>query len=207
MQRSPEARENQQYEMTSLDGAQTFGLKGASLEMQCPGNANGKTKDAEKTAEFRPEEMDYDKGVGKIIANHNKDLPNGEENPEGACPVPEVVYDSLEMQQQIDVLRRLMCLMAVLLLVVFLTAGASLVLEVTATTGKTLSPNLANSSQGRELTRCGENVSFLELKLKITELEKALNLTGSHVKELRTELKMQKAVIANLTTQVKEILF
>jgi len=50
-------------------------------------------------------------------------------------------------------------------------------------------------------------VSFLELKLKITELEKALNLTGSHVKELRTELKMQKAVIANLTTQVKEILF
>jgi len=148
MQRSPEARENQQYEMTSLDGAQTFGLKGASLEMQCPGNANGKTKDAEKTAEFRPEEMDYDKGVGKIIANHNKDLPNGEENPEGACPVPEVVYDSLEMQQQIDVLRRLMCLMAVLLLVVFLTAGASLVLEVTATTGKTLSPNLANSSQG-----------------------------------------------------------
>ena len=48
-------------------------------------------------------------------------------------------------------------------------------------------------------------MSFPELKLKITELEGALNLTGSHVKELRTEVKMQKAVIANLTTQVQKI--
>ena len=34
--------------------------------------------------------------------------------------------------------------------------------------------------------------AFLELKLKITELEKALNLTVSHGKEPRTELNMQK---------------
>ena len=65
--------------------------------MQSSGNSHVQTKDAEKTAEFRPEEMDYDKGVGKIIANKNKDLPNGEEGPERAGPVPEVVYDSLEM--------------------------------------------------------------------------------------------------------------
>ena len=47
--------------------------------------------------------------------------------------------------------------------------------------------------------------AFLELKLKITELEKALNLTVSHGKEPRTELNMQKPVITNLTTEVKEI--
>ena len=35
-------------------------------------------------------------------------------------------------------------------------------------------------------------MSFPELKLKIDELERALNLTGSHVKDLRTELNMQK---------------
>lgn len=40
----------------------------------------------------------------------------------------------------------------------------------------------------------------------MTKLEKAFNLTGSHMKTLRTELKTQKAMIANLTTQVKEIL-
>ena len=55
-------------------------------------------------------------------------------------------------------------------------------------------------------TRCGETVLFPELKLKITKLEKSLNLTDSHMKTLRTELKTQKAMISNLTTQVKEIL-
>ena len=146
-QRSPEARENQQHEMIS-DGAQTFGLNGTSVEMQSSGKAIGKTTDGEKTEEFRSDEMDYDKGVGKIIANQNKDLLSGEEDPKGACPVSDVLYDSLGMQQQMNLLRRLMFLMAALLLVVFLTAVASLRLYVTATTGKTLSSNQANSSQG-----------------------------------------------------------
>ena len=142
MQRSPKADGNQ-YEMISKDGAQTFSLKQSE-------NANDKTKDAaKKTAWFRPVEMDYDKGAGKIIANENKDLPNGEEHPEGTCPAPEVVYNSPEVQQQIDLLRRLMCPMAVLLLVVFLTAVASLVLAVATTIAKTLNSNQASSSQGR----------------------------------------------------------
>ena len=59
---------------------------------------------------------------------------------------------------------------------------------------------------GGEPTTCRENVSFPVLKLKIAELEKALNLTGSHIKDLRTEpLNMQKVVIAYLTIRVKEI--
>jgi len=60
---------------------------------------------------------------------------------------------------------------------------------------------------GSNATRCGESLSLPELKLKITELERALNFIGSHVKDLRTELKMQKAVVTNLTTQVKDIKF
>lgn len=146
MQRSPETDGNQ-YEIISKDGPQTFDLKAASVETQS-GNANDKTKDAEKTTRFHPVEMDYDKGAGKIIANGKEDLPKGEEVPKGACPIPEVVYNSLEMQQQIGLLRRLMCAMAVLLLVVFLTAAASLVLAVATTIAKTLSSNHANSSQG-----------------------------------------------------------
>ena len=134
--------------MIAIDRAQTFGLKGTSAEIQSSGNANGKSKDAEETAEFRPQEMDCYKGVGKIIANQNKDLLSGEEDPKGACPVSDFVYDSLGMQQQMNLLRRLMCLMAALLLVVFLTAVASLVQYVTATTGNTLSSDQANSSQG-----------------------------------------------------------
>jgi len=47
-------------------------------------------------------------------------------------------------------------------------------------------------------------MSFSELKLKTTEMEKALNLTVSLVKELRADLNIQRAAIANLTTEVKE---
>ena len=161
MQRSPETDRNQ-YEMISIDGPQTFDLKATSVETQSE-NVNDKTKDAEKTAGFRPVEMDYDKGTGKIIANENKDFPNGEGHPEITCPVPEVVYNYLEMQQQIDLLRRLMCPMAVLLLVVFLTAVVSLVLAVATTIAKTLNSTQANSLQGMVafLTRNAIDKRFL----------------------------------------------
>ena len=157
MQRSPETVGNQ-YEMISIDGPRTLDLKAASVETQS-GNANDKTKDTEETAGFHPVEMDYDKGVGKIIANANKDLPNGEGRPEGACPVPKVLYNSLEMQQQIG---RLMCPMAVLLLVVFLTAAAGLVLAVAPTIAKTLSSNQANSSQGMVVSLTRNAISITD---------------------------------------------
>ena len=135
--------------MISIHSAETFNLKAARVETQS-GNDNDKTKDVKKTAAFRPVEMDYDKGVGKIIANEDKDLPNGEEHPEGACKVPEVVYNSLKTQQQIHLLCRLMCPMIVLLLAVFLTAAAGLALAVLdlKTIAETPSANQANSSQG-----------------------------------------------------------
>ena len=147
MQRSPETGGNQ-YQMISIDGAQTFDLNAASVETQS-GNANDKMKDVAETAAFRPVEMNYDKGFGKIIANENiKDLSNGEDKAEEACPASEVVYNSMEMQEQIHLLRRLMCPMAVLLLIVFLIAAAGLVLAVATTIAETPSSNQANSSQG-----------------------------------------------------------
>lgn len=79
MQRSPETDGNQ-YEVISKDDPQTFDLKAASVETQS-GNANDKMKDAEKTTQFHPVEMDYDKGAGKIIANGKEDLPKREEVP------------------------------------------------------------------------------------------------------------------------------
>ena len=112
------------------------------------------TKDEDTTAEFRLVDMDYNtERVDKIIAIKKKDLLNGEDDPEEACPVQEGVHDSLasmteEMQQRIHLLSRLMYLMSVLGLVVFLTALSSLVVAVATTTGKTPSSNQANSSQG-----------------------------------------------------------
>ena len=42
------------------------------------------------------------------------------------------------------------------------------------------------------------------MKIKISELEEALNLTRYQLDELRTELKTQKKAIANFTEQVRE---
>ena len=104
--------------------------------------------------------MDCAKAIDEIIRNKNKDLLNGEEDPE--VPVSEVVNDSQAatikgMQQQMDLFRRFMYLMAVVLLVVFLITVASLIKAVATMTGirKTLSSNQAISSQGKvdSLTR------------------------------------------------------
>ena len=46
---------------------------------------------------------------------------------------------------------------------------------------------------------------FPELKLRITKLEEALNLTDSHMKTLRTELKTQKAIIEKINVTGRDI--
>lgn len=149
MQRSPETHDNPQYEMTSIAGAHL--LKGTPVEMQSSGNASGETKDAEKTAEFRPEETGCDAGVDEIIAIENKYLPNREKKPE--VYRAEAVYDSVAtmtkaMHQQMDLFRRLMYLMTVLLLIVFLIAVSTPVLAVLMTTGKTFNSDQPTSPPG-----------------------------------------------------------
>lgn len=54
-------------------------------------------KDVEKIIWFYLVEMDYDKGVGKIIVNGKEDLLKGEEVLKGVCLILEVVYNFLEM--------------------------------------------------------------------------------------------------------------
>ena len=130
--------------------------------------------------------MDCAKVIDEIIRNKNKDLLNGEEDPE--VPVSEVVNDSQAatikgMQQQMDLFRRFMYLMAVVLLVVFLITVASLIKAVATMTGirKTLSSNQAISSQGKvdSLTR---NLTFsmndhYKTVLSVKVLDKIQNST------------------------------
>ena len=44
-----------------------------------------------------------------------------------------------------------------------------------------------------------------ELKEKVSELEKTLNLTRTQQDHLEVELKMQKKAVANFTTQVNTV--
>ena len=58
---------------------------------------------------------------------------------------------------------------------------------------------------GSTSTRCGESILFQELKVKISELEKALTLSRSQLDQLEVELETQKKAIANFTTQVTAV--
>lgn len=64
---------------------------------------------------------------------------------------------------------------------------------------------LSLETTGNTATRCGEGVSLQELKVKISELEEALNLTRSQLDHLKVEIKTQKKAIANFTTQVNVV--
>ncbi|KAJ7370661.1 hypothetical protein OS493_030775 [Desmophyllum pertusum] len=157
--------------------------------------------------EIRQIDMSYDGGVYEVIANNSKALPQDRKLPARRDP-REAVYDTLDTitqatQQQMDLFRRMMYLMTVLLLIVFLTAAASLALTVMMLiSGNTLSlhqPTSSPKTTSSGSTRCVERVSLQEMKIKISELEEALNLTRYQLDELRTELKTQKKAIANLT--------
>ena len=58
---------------------------------------------------------------------------------------------------------------------------------------------------GSTSTRCGESVLLQESKVKISELEEALNLSRSQLDKLEAELQTQKKAIANFTTQVNAV--
>lgn len=64
---------------------------------------------------------------------------------------------------------------------------------------------LSLETTGSTSTRCGESVSLQELKVKISELEEALNLTRSQLDHLKVELKTQKKAIVNFTNQVNVV--
>ncbi|KAL9953441.1 hypothetical protein ACROYT_G040862 [Oculina patagonica] len=187
MQRSTETLGDPQYEMSSIDSAHP--LKSADIEMQSTGKGTSETTEAEKTGAFPEAEVGYEGGVYEVIANDNKNLPKDEKKSERAS-LPETVYDSLAtmtqaMHQQMDLFRRMMYLMTVLLFMVFLTAAASLVLAVLIATGKALSSNQPTSSTGSESTKYVQRVEFEEMKAQMSELKEELNFTRHQLNELR----------------------
>ncbi|KAL9953439.1 hypothetical protein ACROYT_G040860, partial [Oculina patagonica] len=165
--------------------------------------------DVEKIVEIRQFNMGYDGGVYEVIANNGKNLPQDKKSPPGSDR-RDALYDVFNAitqatQQQMDLHRRMMYFMSVFLLIVFLTAVTSLALTfMMVKSGNALNLNKPTSSPetaGSGSTRCGESVSLQKMKIKISELEEALNLTRSQLEELGTELKTQNLAIANLTIQ------
>ena len=148
MQRSTKTQGNTEYEMSSIDSKNYF--KGSGMAMQSSGKGSSEKSDAEKGA-FREAEVDHEGGVQDVIANEERNLPNGKKKSEPAS-VQEAVYDSVAtitqaMHQQMALFRRMMYLMSVLLLIGFLTAAASVVLAA-LTSGKIFSWNQPTSSPG-----------------------------------------------------------
>lgn len=151
MQRTTETREKTHYEMSSFNGTHPF--KEADIALQSSGNGSSEITDADKTGAYRKEEEAYEEGVYEVIANETEIAPNDEMKSERA-PLPEAAtYDSVvtitqAMHQQMALFRRMVYLMSVVLLMVFLTAVACLVLTALMTTGKISCLNQTTSLPG-----------------------------------------------------------
>ena len=86
----------------------------------------------EKVPPEKPVQFDteYDVGVYEVVKRNNNDMPTQQIKQVSGLGQPDKVYDSITQttQQQIDSLRRTLRLMSLLLVIVCLTAVASLVL-------------------------------------------------------------------------------
>ena len=165
MQRPVKITENLRYEMTSFGETPRFGEKGTDTDRKTTGRANqkrakstptdnGGKKDIEKIVEIHQFDMNYDGRVYEVIANNGKDLPQGKKLPSRGDH-PEAMYEALNTitqatQQQMDLFRRMMYLMTVLMLIVFLTAATSLALTIMMVmSGNTLNSNQPTSPPGK----------------------------------------------------------
>ena len=114
---------------------------------------NRQQTDVEKIVEIRQFDMSYDGGVYEVIANSNA-LPQ-DEKPLSGSDRPDALYDALNSitqatQQQMDLNRRMMYFITVLLFIVFLTAATSLALTVQMLMSENSSiSNQPTSSPGR----------------------------------------------------------
>ena len=131
-------------------------MKGASLGIstESSGKSSSKTTDADNVNKFQQMELEYQGGGYEVIANENPNLPNKKKKPERDVSIPEALYDSVlatmtkAMHQQIDLFRRKIYCLAVILFMVFLIAAASLLLAVFLTTGKFLNSNQPTALPG-----------------------------------------------------------
>ena len=155
MKSSTESGETTSHEMSTI--GETQPMKGAGLGISTGSSrkSNCKTTEAdlENVNKFRQMELEYQGGNYEVIANENPNLPNEKKKPEEVT-IPEALCDSVlatmtqPMLQQMDLFRRRMYCLAVILFIVFLIAAASLLLAVFLTTGKFLTSNRRTSSSG-----------------------------------------------------------
>lgn len=61
---------------------------------------------------------------------------------------------------------------------------------------------VCSETAGSATTSCREGVSIQEMKVRILQLEEALNVTRLQLEELKTEVQTQKKAIVSLTIQV-----
>lgn len=139
------AKENPLYEVTPMTGCRLNVITGndskTSRRLASPPKTSPKPKsrsattgeiEKEKVPPEKPVQFDanYDVGVYEVLKSNNNDMPAQQVKQVSGGGQPDKVYDSLTQttQQQIDSLRRTLRLMSLLLVIVCLTAVASLAL-------------------------------------------------------------------------------
>ena len=141
MQQATGNTEDGQYEMASIDGS--CSAKEAGFDMQPPG---GNTD-----TDIRHVEKDYQGGAYEVIANTKNALQKEETNLAGRGPEADgsLAAIILATQRQMILFHRKLFLMALLLVVFFLVAVASLVLALTLMiSGQSFSSIQPTSSPG-----------------------------------------------------------
>lgn len=139
------AQENPLYKVTPITGCRlnvnTGNESKTSRRLSSPPKTSPKPKsrsattgeiEKEKVPPEKPVQFDanYDVGVYEVLKSNNNDMPAQQVKQVSGGGQPDKVYDSITQttQQQIDSLRRTLRLMSLLLVIVCLTAVASLVL-------------------------------------------------------------------------------
>ena len=136
MQRPGETQEERYFELTNVDGAHLYvnaGSEGSASENPKPilmRTTTGKN-DNENASKERPVQDVGGAVYSEVTANSNSVIIQGTEQASWRLEGPDAVLDSLNvitqaMQQQMDLFRRMMYLMTLLLVVILLTAAVSL---------------------------------------------------------------------------------
>lgn len=144
MQRPIRMQEDPRYEMTNFRGNLSNSQNGSTTtrktngtkqtkQNSVPSNKEGEA-DIEKIVEIRQLDLSYDGGVYEVIANNSHGTPDNRKQRSREYH-RDALYDSLSIitqttRQQMDLYRRMMCLITVLLLIILLTASAGLTLTV-----------------------------------------------------------------------------
>ena len=136
MQRPEKTQEEHYFELTNVDGAHLYmnaGSEGSAGENPKPvlmRTTTGQKNDNENASKERPVQDVGGAVYSEVTANSNSVIIQGAEQASWRLEGSDAVLDSLNvvtqtMQQQMDLFRRIMYLMALLLVVILLTAAVS----------------------------------------------------------------------------------